>query len=160
MCTCHKSWKPSNVDEAKFNPLGPKSDQHQFSPNNISRSSRVKVMRITKLILNQMLSTVLKRNVCGWWGFYGFKAPMHSSFCPQSLPKELCLRATHNNLGFYCWTIFALAKVLVRLSSSAVEFPLLWQINFSSDWGFLFLANSPFSGHRFVVVSVSQIPSF
>ena len=32
------------------NPLGPKSDQHQFSPNNISRSSRVKVMRITKLI--------------------------------------------------------------------------------------------------------------
>ena len=33
-----------------FNPLGPKSDQRQFSPNNISRSSRVKVMRITKLI--------------------------------------------------------------------------------------------------------------
>ena len=32
------------------NPLGPTSDQHQFSPNNISRSSRVKVMRITKLI--------------------------------------------------------------------------------------------------------------
>ena len=31
-------------------PLGPKSDQHQFSPNNISRSSREKVMRITKLI--------------------------------------------------------------------------------------------------------------
>ena len=33
-----------------FNPLGTKSDQHQFSPNNISRTSRVKVMRITKLI--------------------------------------------------------------------------------------------------------------
>ena len=33
------------------NPLGPKSDQHQFSPNNISRSSRVKVMRITNLII-------------------------------------------------------------------------------------------------------------
>ena len=32
------------------NPLGPKSDQHQFSPNNIRRSSRVKFMRITKLI--------------------------------------------------------------------------------------------------------------
>ena len=29
---------------------GSKSDQHQFSPNNISRSSRVKVMRITELI--------------------------------------------------------------------------------------------------------------
>ena len=33
-----------------INPLGPKSVQHQFSPNNISRSTRVKVMRITKLI--------------------------------------------------------------------------------------------------------------
>ena len=35
---------------AVFNPLGPKSDQNQFSPNKISRSSRVKDMRITKLI--------------------------------------------------------------------------------------------------------------
>ena len=26
---------------SSFNPLGPTSDQHQFSPNNISRSSRV-----------------------------------------------------------------------------------------------------------------------
>ena len=31
-------------------PLGHKSDQHQFSPNNICRSSRVKVMIIIKLI--------------------------------------------------------------------------------------------------------------
>ena len=64
-----------------LHPLGYKSDQHQFSPNNISRSSRVKVMRITKLItngrmamiLNQILSTILKRNmwrlvwrICMW----------------------------------------------------------------------------------------------
>ena len=35
----------------KINPLGQKSDQHQFSPNNIGRSSRVKVMRITNLII-------------------------------------------------------------------------------------------------------------
>ena len=34
-----------------FNPLGPMSDQHKFSPKNISRSSRVKLMRITKLII-------------------------------------------------------------------------------------------------------------
>ena len=33
-----------------FNPLVPKSNQHQFSPNNISRSTIVKVLRITKLI--------------------------------------------------------------------------------------------------------------
>ena len=33
-----------------LNSLGPKSDQHQFSPNNVSRSLRVKVMRITKFI--------------------------------------------------------------------------------------------------------------
>ena len=32
-----------------FNPLDPKSDQHQYSPNNIN-TSRVKVLRITKLI--------------------------------------------------------------------------------------------------------------
>ena len=30
-----------------LNSLGPKSDQHQFSPNIVSRSLRVKVMRIT-----------------------------------------------------------------------------------------------------------------
>ena len=35
-----------------LNPLGPKSDQHQFSLNNISRLLRVKVMRINKLITN------------------------------------------------------------------------------------------------------------
>ena len=35
---------------SNFKPFGPKSDQYQFSPNKISRSLRVKVMRITKLI--------------------------------------------------------------------------------------------------------------
>ena len=35
---------------SSFNPLGPKSDQHQFSPNNIHTLAREKVMRITKLI--------------------------------------------------------------------------------------------------------------
>ena len=64
-----------------FNPFGPKSDQHLFSPYNISRSSRVKVMRITKFIikgtgiLNQILSLFLKEMygdqsgefVCGSW---------------------------------------------------------------------------------------------
>ena len=45
--------KVLDADEAPvFNPLGPKSDQYQFSPNDIVRSSRVKVMRITKLIIN------------------------------------------------------------------------------------------------------------
>ena len=33
-----------------LNPFGPKGDQRQFSPIKISRSSRVMVMRITKLI--------------------------------------------------------------------------------------------------------------
>ena len=32
----------------KVKPLGPKSDQHQFSNDNMSGSSRIKVMRITK----------------------------------------------------------------------------------------------------------------
>ena len=37
-------------DRASVNPLGPKSVQHQFSPNNISRTTRLKVLRITKLM--------------------------------------------------------------------------------------------------------------
>ena len=31
-------------------PLSPKSDQHQFSPNNIHTKSREKVVRINKMI--------------------------------------------------------------------------------------------------------------
>ena len=38
-----------------INPLGPKNVQHQFSPNNISRSTRIKVMRITKLITKERM---------------------------------------------------------------------------------------------------------
>ena len=34
------------------NPFSPKSDQRQFSPNNISTSSREKVLRIHKMITN------------------------------------------------------------------------------------------------------------
>ena len=45
-----ENFGPKNLYELCINPFGPKSDQHQFSPNNISRSSRVKVMRMTKLI--------------------------------------------------------------------------------------------------------------
>ena len=41
--------------ERQVNPLGPKRDQHQFSPNNISRSSRVKVMRITKFVTKERI---------------------------------------------------------------------------------------------------------
>ena len=44
-CQVCPVWKGALV-----NLLGRKSDQHQFSPNNISRSTRVKVMRITKLL--------------------------------------------------------------------------------------------------------------
>ena len=64
-------WLISKENYDEVNPLGPKSDQHQFSPNYISKSSRIKVIRITKLItkgrnaliLKQILSTILKRNV-------------------------------------------------------------------------------------------------
>ena len=48
-----------------FNPLSPSGDKHQFSPNNIHRLSKEKVMRISKndhqsenaLIFYQILST-------------------------------------------------------------------------------------------------------
>ena len=49
------------------NALSPKGDQHQFSPNNIRRSSTVKVMRITKLItkFSQLLFKELYGDQCG-----------------------------------------------------------------------------------------------
>ena len=44
-----------------LSPLCPKSDQHQFSPNNISSSSRVKVMRISKMFTKgKMLWSFIK----------------------------------------------------------------------------------------------------
>ena len=82
-----------------LNLLGPKSAQHQLSPNNISRSSKVKVMRITTyidyqtenaLILNQILSTNLKRNVwrsvwriCMW--ILGLKGFSETKICDVHL---------------------------------------------------------------------------
>ena len=44
-----------------LSPLGPKSDHQQFPPNNIGRSSRVKVMRISKMITKgKMLWSFIK----------------------------------------------------------------------------------------------------
>ena len=79
--------RPSLLGTLFFNLLGPKSDQHQFSPNNISRSSRVKVMRITKLItkgrilwsstkfsplfLKEMYGHQCRESVCRSWGLKG-----------------------------------------------------------------------------------------
>ena len=37
----------------EFNPLNPKSDQHQISPNNITPESHIKVMRIKEMITNE-----------------------------------------------------------------------------------------------------------
>ena len=49
-------WKILSLCEImKNNPLGPKSDQHHFSSNSISRSSRVKVMWMTKLITKRRM---------------------------------------------------------------------------------------------------------
>ena len=42
-----------NRVESCFNPLSPSSDQHQFSLNNIRMLSRVKVMRIVKMIAKE-----------------------------------------------------------------------------------------------------------
>ena len=63
----------------------PKNDQHQFSPNNISRSTRVQAMRITKLItkgamlwfkfsqlfLKEMYGDQSGQFVCGSYGLKG-----------------------------------------------------------------------------------------
>ena len=38
-----------------FNPLSPNSDQHEFSPNNISTLSREMVMRVNKMITKEKM---------------------------------------------------------------------------------------------------------
>ena len=38
-----------------FNPLNPKSDQHQISPHNITPELYVKVMRIKEMITNERI---------------------------------------------------------------------------------------------------------
>ena len=43
-------WLYSRIRRYGINPSVPKSDQHQFSPNNISRSWNINIMRITQLI--------------------------------------------------------------------------------------------------------------
>ena len=84
---------PESCMTTSLNPLGPKSDQHQFSPNNISRSSRVKVMRITKLItkgrmlwswtkfsqlsLKEIYGDQSGEFVCGSWGLKGEATSKH-----------------------------------------------------------------------------------
>ena len=45
-----KFGRQRNIPAVMLKPLNPKIDQHLFSHNNISRSSRVQVMRIAKLI--------------------------------------------------------------------------------------------------------------
>ena len=44
---CLKQGHCKEMNDSCLNPSVPKSDQHEYSPNKISRSSRVKVMRIT-----------------------------------------------------------------------------------------------------------------
>ena len=46
----------------RINPLSPNSDQHQFSPNNIHRLSRDKVVRINKMITTDKMP----------WSFFKF----------------------------------------------------------------------------------------
>ena len=56
-----KRWPLNGGSTVYFNTLGPKSVQHQFFLNNISRSTRVKVMRITKLMTKgRMLWSFIK----------------------------------------------------------------------------------------------------
>ena len=42
-----------------LNPLGPTSDHHQFSPNDIHRLSRAKFMRINKMIIKRKIFDLL-----------------------------------------------------------------------------------------------------
>ena len=56
-----------NKQSLLFNPLFPKSDQHQFSPNNINIQWREKVTRITYLITTEKCFDLLSNSL--YWFF-------------------------------------------------------------------------------------------
>ena len=76
-----------------LNPLAPKRDQHQFSPNNIGRWTRVKVMRITKLITKgwtlwswTKFSQLFLKRICMWiMGLKGLKELCHEIYQIQTV---------------------------------------------------------------------------
>ena len=77
----------NSVDNKPINPLSPNGDQHQFSPNNIHRSSSATSMRINQMITKRGFSDLLSISpnlfckemyrdqfgefVCGYWGLNG-----------------------------------------------------------------------------------------
>ena len=52
-----------NKQSLLFNPLFPKSDQRQFSPNNINILSREKVTKITKMITKEKCFDILANSL-------------------------------------------------------------------------------------------------
>ena len=54
-----KFGRQRNIPVVMLKPLNPMIDQHQFSPNNISRSSRVQVIRNTNLITKERNALVI-----------------------------------------------------------------------------------------------------
>ena len=114
------------------NPLGPKSDQHQFSPNNISRSSRVKVMRITTLItkgrmlwsqikfsqlfLKEMYGDQSGKFVCGSWGLRGQEEPALLIF-----RFSLCIRHLYSLSPALC-NLQLLLVIIKKVQSKVFEF--------------------------------------
>ena len=49
------AWRDLREGHRPLNPISPKGDQHQFSPNNIHTFSGDKVMRITEMITKEKL---------------------------------------------------------------------------------------------------------
>ena len=98
-----------------LNPSVPKSDQHQFSPNNISRSSRVKVMRITKLItkgrmlwsqtkfsqlfFEEMYGNQFGECVCGSWSLKSQEWSTSEWFWSWSCQRNMPIV----NINFVLW---------------------------------------------------------
>ena len=52
-----------NKQSLLFKPLFPKSDQRQFSPNNINTQSREKVTKITKMITKEKCFDLLANSL-------------------------------------------------------------------------------------------------
>ena len=97
----YQSWPPNSKHfetpgSNKYsgsNPLAPKRDQHQFSPNNIGRWTRVEVTRITQLITKgrtlwswTKFSQLFLKRICMWiMGLKGLKELCHEIYQIQTV---------------------------------------------------------------------------
>ena len=114
----------------QFDPVSPKSDQHQFSPNNINTQSKEMVMRINKMITTgKMLWSFIKFSpliskqmyedqsgefVFGYWGLKGYNPQVRGKNNESSLGINSTWMKVFMNLLCIICLIFLLQEAIKK----------------------------------------------